>query len=101
MPCPRHFLAPVAACGSSKATAEVLVKNFAFPPITATPGEQLKLIDGDDESHTVSADDRSFKFGPFSPKKPGLLVAPTKPGSYPFHCDIHPTMHGTLVVQNT
>jgi plastocyanin len=95
------LLAPVAACGSSKSTAEVLVKNYAFPPITATPGEKLKLVDGDDESHTVSADDGSFKFGPFSPKAPGLLVAPTKSGSYPFHCDIHPTMHGTLVVQNS
>ena len=88
------------ACGSSNATAEVLVKNYAFPPITATPGENLELVDGDDESHTVTADDGSFKFGPFSPKAPGHLVAPTKPGSYPFHCDIHPTMHGTLVVQN-
>ena len=95
------LLALVAACGgSSKATAEVLVKNYAFPPITANPGEKLKLVDGDDESHTITADDGSFKFGPFSPKKPGQLVVPTKPGSYAFHCDIHPTMHGTLVVQN-
>jgi plastocyanin len=27
------------------------------------------------------------------------FTAPTKPGSYPFHCTIHPFMHGTLVVQ--
>jgi plastocyanin len=97
------FLASIAACGSSDATstAEVLVKNYAFPPIAATPGEKLKLVDADDESHTVTADDGSFKFGPFSPKAPGQLVAPAKSGSYPFHCDIHPTMHGTLVVQNS
>jgi plastocyanin len=95
------LLAPVAACGSSKSTAEILVKNYAFPPIAATPGEKLKLVDGDDESHTATADDGTFKFGPFSPKAPGLLVAPTKLGSYAFHCEIHPTMHGTLVVQNS
>ena len=94
-------LAAVAACGSSTSTNEVLVKNYAFPPIAATPGEKLKLVDGDDEPHTVTADDGSFKFGPFNPKAPGLLVAPTKPGTYVFHCEIHPTMHGTLVVQNS
>jgi plastocyanin len=97
------LLTSVAACGSSSAssTAEVLVKNYVFPPITASPGEKLKLVDGDDESHTITADDGSFKFGPFSPKASGQLVAPTKSGSYPFHCDIHPSMHGTLVVQNS
>ena len=95
------LFALVAACGSSKSTAEVLVKNYAFPAIATRPGEKLKLVDGDDEPHTVTADDGSFKFGPFNTKAPGLLVAPTKPGSYAFHCEIHPTMHGTLVVQNS
>ena len=77
------------------------MKNYVFPPVTASPGEKFKLVDADDEQHTVTADDGSFKFGPFNSKSPGELVAPNTPGSYPFHCDIHPTMHGTLVVQNS
>jgi plastocyanin len=27
------------------------------------------------------------------------FTAPTKPGTYPFHCSVHPQMHGTLVVK--
>jgi plastocyanin len=29
----------------------------------------------------------------------GTFTAPTQPGSYPFHCSIHPFMKGTLVVK--
>ncbi|MGI8612722.1 MAG: cupredoxin domain-containing protein [Nocardioidaceae bacterium] len=27
------------------------------------------------------------------------FTAPTKPGSYPYHCTYHSSMHGTLVVK--
>jgi plastocyanin len=77
------------------------VHNYTFPAISTTPGAALKLVDLDDEPHTVTADDGSFKAGPFDNTSPGMLVAPSKPGSYAFHCEIHPTMHGTLVVQTT
>jgi plastocyanin len=80
---------------------EVDVQGYVFPAITTAPGATITLVDLDDEPHTVTADDGSFKAGPFDPKKPAQLVAPATPGSYPFHCEIHPTMHGTLVVQNS
>ena len=87
------------ACGSSAgSTSEVVVTGYKFPPISAAPGATLKLVDRDDEPHTVTADDGAFRAGPFNPKTPATLVAPTKPGTYPFHCEIHPTMHGALVV---
>lgn len=89
----------VVACGSKEGSAsEVVVAGYKFPPISAAPGATLKLVDRDDEPHTVTADDGSFKAGPFDPKTPATLVVPTKPGTYPFHCEIHTTMHGTLVV---
>ena len=104
----------VAACGSGASTdatalptahtsadgsaSEVVVARYKFPPISAAPGATLKLVDRDDEPHTVTADDGAFKAGPFDPKTPATLVVPTKPGTYPFHCEIHPTMHGELVV---
>jgi plastocyanin len=87
----------VDAAGSS---TEVIVQNYAFPAITATPGATLSLVDRDDEPHTITADDGSFKAGPFNSDEPGQLVVPTKAGSYAIHCDIHPTMHGTLVVND-
>ncbi len=88
-----------AATGSSDST--VVVQNYTFPAVSTTAGATLTLVDKDDEQHTMTADDGSFKGGPFNNKAPGTLVAPSKPGSYPFHCEIHPTMHGTLVVRNS
>ncbi len=103
---------PLAACGSSDESAsassasgidaisEVVVQNYVFPAVTTTTGAELRFVNRDDESHTVTADDGTFKVGPFDNKTPVVLVAPTTPGSFPFHCEIHPTMHGTLVVNN-
>lgn len=108
---------PVTACGSSDSArsaettpttaatgssdSSVVVQNYTFPAVSTTAGATLTLVDKDDEQHTMTADDGSFKGGPFNNKAPGTLVAPSKPGSYPFHCEIHPTMHGTLVVRNS
>ena len=88
----------VVACGNNGSANEVVVAGYKFPPISAAPGATLKLVDRDDEPHTVTADDGAFKAGPFAPKTPATLIVPTKPGTYPFHCEIHPTMHGALVV---
>ena len=89
---------PTGSTAANGSTNEVVVTGYKFPPISASPGATLTLVDRDDEPHTVTADDGAFKAGPFNPKAPATLVAPTKPGTYPFHCEIHPTMHGTLVV---
>jgi plastocyanin len=52
----------------------------------------------DGTEHTVTAD-TGDAFD--DPARAGTttFTAPTEPGSYPFHCEIHPEMHGTLVVE--
>ncbi len=105
----------LAACGSGSSTAsgsapaptvkgsvtkEVVVQNYTFPAITVAPGASIGFIDRDAEAHTVTADDATFSIGPFDTSTPPeTLIAPTVPGTYAFHCKIHPTMHGSLVVQ--
>jgi len=94
--------AATATAGSSATGAtsqEIVVQGYKFPPITAAAGSTLKLVSKDVEAHTMTANDGTFDSTPFSPDKPTTLTVPTKAGSYPFHCKIHPTMHGTLVVQ--
>jgi plastocyanin len=59
----------------------------------------MTIADGDDEPHTVTADDGSFDSGSFDKAAPGTLLAPKTPGVYPVHCTIHPSMHGTLTVR--
>ena len=52
----------------------------------------------DNTAHTVTADSGNAFDSP-APTGNSTFTAPTKPGSYPFHCSIHPEMHGTLVVK--
>jgi len=92
-------ITPATVAPTTSPSNDVVVKGYQFPPITAAAGSTLKLIDADDEPHTVTADDGSFDVGPFNPSMPATLTVPTTPGSYAFHCKVHPTMHGTLVVQ--
>ena len=103
---PAASSAPAAAsapsAGPSKPAAEggttYTVSGYAFPALSVAPGAVITLVDGDAEAHTVTADDGTFDSGTFDGTASGSLTAPTKPGRYPFHCTVHPSMHGVLVV---
>ncbi len=96
--------ASAAAPGSASAAAPAspagfTIQGYKFPALTATAGQKITIADGDDEPHTVTADDGSFDSGSFDKAAPGTLLAPKTPGVYPVHCTIHPSMHGTLTVR--
>jgi plastocyanin len=76
-----------------------LVQDYTFTPIIVSPGQVVRVLDGDDEPHTVTAEDGSFDTGSFDKSEPGTFTAPSKPGTYAFVCSIHPSMHGTLTVR--
>ncbi len=77
------------------------VKNFKYSPETLTvkPGEKITVIDRDSTGHSITADDGSFDSGVLEQGVPGTITAPTKPGTYAFHCVPHPSIKGTLVVE--
>ena len=52
-----------------------------------SPGNPYETLDGTSFNNTASPD-KTFTF-----------TAPSKPGTYKFHCNIHSFMHGQLVVQ--
>lgn len=76
-----------------------VVKDYMFPPLTVAPGQRVRVADGDDEPHTLTAADGSFDTGPFDKSDPGTFTAPSKPGTYEVVCKIHPSMRGTLTVR--
>ena len=76
-----------------------VVKDYTFPPLTAAPAQTVRVVDGDDEPHTLTAEDGSFDTGSFDKSQPGTFTAPAKPGTYKIVCKIHPSMHGTLTVR--
>lgn len=82
--------------------AAVEAKNFAFTPSTirVKAGEKVTYTNLDSVGHSVTSNDgTSFDTGVIGKDKSTTLIAPTKPGSYPFHCTPHPNMKGTLIVE--
>ncbi len=82
----------------------VTIKDFKFDPatITVAPGTAITVTNQDSAGHTLTAlapNAGAFDTGLLEQGKSATITAPTTPGSYPFHCDVHPTMTGTLVVQ--
>lgn len=88
-----------AAAGSgSAAAALVTIQDFAFTtPSSVSPGARVTVHNMDGTAHTVTADSGSAFDDQAAPGN-SSFTAPTQPGSYPFHCTIHPEMHGVLVV---
>ena len=83
----------------SAAVDGYVVKDYGFAPLTAAPGQTVRVVNGDDEPHTVTAKDGSFDTGSFDKSEPGSFTAPSQPGTYPIVCTVHPSMHGTLTVR--
>jgi plastocyanin len=90
-----------AACSESAAAGEVsvAVKDFAFNPadITAKVGQTITFTNGDSAPHTATLDDGSCTTPHIaSGSSDGLTF--TAAGTYPFHCNVHPNMKGTITV---
>lgn len=83
------------------ATDKVSIQGFAFGPATITvhPGTTVTWTQNDEDQHTVTADDGSFTSSPLVTGQTYTHTF-TAPGTYHYHCSIHPFMHGTVVVTN-
>jgi plastocyanin len=87
-----------ASGGSSDA---VTISNFKFAPasITVAQGARVTVSNDDGTAHTATADDgKSFDTGDVAPGA-SAPISVAKAGTYPYHCTIHPFMHGTLTVR--
>ena len=93
-----------AACGSSggssSSSGDITMKDLKFTvaaPVKA--GATVTAKNNDTVEHTVTADDgKSFNVT-VEPGKTATFTAPSAAGDYKFHCNIHSSMKGTLVVQ--
>lgn len=80
------------------APATVQISDFTYSAPAAAPGSSVGVSNLDGVPHTVTADDGSFQSGTVDGGATGGIVAPAAPGTYSFHCEIHPQMNGTLTV---
>jgi plastocyanin len=77
----------------------ITIANFAFAKgATAKAGSTVTATNNDTTAHTVTSDDGSSFNVRVEAGKTATFTAPSKAGTYKFHCNIHSTMHGTLKV---
>ena len=77
------------------------ISNFKFAPSTlsAKQGARVPVTNNDSTAHTATSDDgSSFDTGDINPGS-SKTISVAKAGSFPYHCSIHPFMHGTLTVK--
>lgn len=80
--------------------AKVSISGFAFNPATITikAGESVTWTNADSVDHRPVADNGEFT-GPTMANGQSYSFTFTKAGTYKYHCTIHPSMTGTVVVQ--
>jgi plastocyanin len=78
----------------------VTLANFAFSPTTLTVkvGTTVTWTNKDSTSHTVVSDTGVFDSGNLAPNATYTYVF-AKAGTFNYHCSIHPSMKGTVIVQ--
>lgn len=101
-PVPAQTTGTPASSASSLDT--ITIKDFAFSPaaLTIKTGTTVTWVNDDSAPHTVVSDDGAP--APFT--SPQLATGASFPqrfaqaGTYAYHCSIHPSMKGTVVVES-
>ncbi|MGH9134503.1 MAG: cupredoxin domain-containing protein [Ilumatobacteraceae bacterium] len=78
--------------------AEIVISGFAFSEdITVAVGTTVVVRNDDSTGHTWTADDGSFTSGFIDPGATFEFTF-SEAGTFPFHCEVHPSMTGTVTV---
>jgi plastocyanin len=91
--------AATATTTAATAANAAAIKGFAFQPdvLKVEVGAKVTWTNDDTVAHTVTADTNSFASGNLQPGG-SFSFTFTRPGTYAYHCSIHPSMHGSIVV---
>jgi len=86
-------------CGAPVTEANVTIEGNTYNPasVTISASQVVTWTNADSVPHTVTFDD-----GPDCSQVAGgesIAANFSAPGTYPYHCTIHSSMHGTIVVQ--
>ena len=104
--CSSYQTPPATAAPTTSAAGgnTVAIKNFAFDPssLTVKSGTVVKWTNQDGAPHTIVSDTSSpatFSSDSLS-SGASYKFTFTKPGTYTYHCSIHPSKKGTIIVQS-
>jgi plastocyanin len=77
------------------------ISNFKFAPasLTVPAGSKVTVKNSDSTAHTATADSgNTFNTNDIDPGSSATITLKSA-GRVPYHCNIHPFMHGTIVVR--
>lgn len=79
----------------------VTIAGLAFSPqaVTVSVGETVTWTNNDTQIHTATADDGSWNAGNIAGGGGIGAVVFSVAGTFPYHCEIHPQMTGTVTVE--
>jgi plastocyanin len=89
-----------APAGSEPAAggAEIVISGFEFSDDpTVAVGATVAVRNDDSAGHTLTADDGAFDSGSIDGGGTAEITL-TEAGTFPFHCEVHPDMTGTITV---
>jgi plastocyanin len=93
-------ITPRVQTAGAQDSATVEIANFAFSPnqLTVTAGTTVTWVNNDSAPHTATGDGGEFDTGTINSGGSASITFDT-PGTYTYHCTIHPDMTATIVVQ--
>lgn len=85
--------------GEGTAPALVEIVDFAFEPptVTVSAGTEVTFENLDSTAHTATADDGTFDTGNIAAAD-AVSITVESTGEVAFHCEIHPSMTGMVIV---
>ena len=93
-PTPAGSTSVTISSGASTQTTAAFGQN----PLTIPVGTTISWVNNDNTSHTSSADGNQWSSGNIAPGGRFNFTFASA-GRYTYHCQIHPNMIGTIVVQ--
>jgi len=92
--------AVVGGCSGGAHAPVLTIKNFAFSPqpLTVKVGEAVTVRNLDPSLHGFATDDGSVVLGAVNPGGGTRVAVFSKPGRYTYHCTLHASMKGVLIV---
>jgi len=85
---------------TTSAKADVSIANFSFSPATITINKGMTVVwtNNDSAPHQIASDNGTFNSNPLSNGDSFAFTFST-PGTFTYHCAIHPSMTGTVIVK--
>ncbi len=83
------------------ADQSVAISGFSYSPasVTVSVGDTVTWTNSDAQAHTATADDASWDTGNIGGSGGTGAVTFATAGTFPYHCNIHPQMTGTVTVE--